>query len=69
MALTDPATAGNLIGERMFQEFSKPHFMDLLQGIKDITGTKIASYNPLGILYLGILAYYEASTLNQTPSE
>ena len=39
VALTDPATAGNLIGERMFQEFSKPHFMDLLQGIKDITGT------------------------------
>lgn len=39
VALADPATSGNLIGEKMFIEFSKPHFMDLLDGIKEITGS------------------------------
>lgn len=38
VGLTDPATSGNLIGERMFQEFSKPHMQDLLDGIRKITG-------------------------------
>lgn len=39
VALTDPATSGNLISKKQFDEFSKPHFMDLLSGIKELTGT------------------------------
>ncbi len=39
VALADPATSANLISERMFREFSKPHLQDLLAGIKKITGT------------------------------
>ena len=39
VGLADPATSGNLISNKMFHEFSKPHFMDLLAGIKEITGS------------------------------
>lgn len=39
VGLTDPATSANLISDRMFREFSKPHMADLLAGIKKITGS------------------------------
>lgn len=38
VGLTDPATSGNLIGERMFQEFSSPTCRICLDGIRKITG-------------------------------
>lgn len=39
VGLADPATSANLISDRMFREFSKPHMADLLAGIKKITGS------------------------------
>lgn len=39
VALSDPGTSGNLIGKKMFLEFSKPHMADLLNGIKELTGS------------------------------
>lgn len=38
VGLADPGTAANLISEKMFREFSKPHMADLVAGIKEITG-------------------------------
>lgn len=39
VGLSDPATSANLISDRMFREFSKPHMADLLAGIQKITGS------------------------------
>lgn len=39
VALSDPGTSANLIGKKAFLEFSKPHMADLLNGIKEITGS------------------------------
>lgn len=39
VALSDPGTSGNLIGKKLFLEFSKPHMADLLNGIKELTGS------------------------------
>lgn len=48
-----------LTNKRMYYNHStgilNVHSQEEKVNIKDITGTKIASYNPLGILYLGIL--------------
>lgn len=39
VALSDPGTSGNLIGKKAYLEFSKPHMADLLNGVKEITGS------------------------------
>lgn len=39
VALSDPGTSANLIGKKAYLEFSKPHTADLLNGIKEITGS------------------------------
>lgn len=38
VGLSDPGTSGNLIGKKLYLEFSKPHMQDLLDGIKKLTG-------------------------------
>lgn len=38
ISLSDPGSASNLIGLRMFREFSKPYLLKMAEGLKELTG-------------------------------